>query len=77
MVATSRQIGMSLGLGLGGTLFAHGRLSSAAELKAGGAAPEMVETASTVSGFQEAVLGAAIVAVFALLSSSLRGRLTG
>lgn len=63
LLATSRQVGMSLGLAVGGTLFTWGKLSYAQGL-----------ANSTLSGFRYAVAGAIVVAVLTLVASVVRGR---
>ncbi|MFW6150132.1 MAG: DHA2 family efflux MFS transporter permease subunit [Chloroflexota bacterium] len=63
LLATSRQVGMSLGLAVGGTLFTLGKLSYANGL-----------AGSTLSGFRYAIAGAIALAVLTLIASAVRGR---
>ncbi len=74
MIATLRQIGMSTGIALAGTVFTASRLSSAAQLGSQGLKEEAVKELSTVNGFNSAILVAMIFAAIAAVISLLRGR---
>ncbi len=73
MVGTLRHIGMSIGLAISGSSFSASRYSHAARLASEGLPQEMVEKLSTVSGFQNTIIIAFIVAVLGLLISVFRG----
>jgi EmrB/QacA subfamily drug resistance transporter len=74
MVATTRQIGSSLGLAIAGMAFIHAKLASEAVLSTQGLAGKAMEVESTLAGFQAVVwvaLGFALVGLLVLL---LRGK---
>lgn len=52
VVATSRQIGQSLGLAIAGTAFAYAKLTRSEELLARGLAPNQAEAYATIAGLQ-------------------------
>jgi predicted MFS family arabinose efflux permease len=74
MVGTLRQLGMSVGLAIAGSVFAAGQSSDAAQLASQGLLSDIVDRLSTVSGFQDAIFVALLIAVIGLLVSVLRGR---
>ncbi len=74
MVGTLRQLGMSVGLAIAGSVFAASQSSHAAQLTSQGLLQNIVERLSTVSGFQNTIFVALIIAVIGLLASVLRGR---
>jgi len=74
MVATTRQIGSSLGLAIAGMAFIYAKVASEAVLLAQGLAAQAVEVESTQAGFHAVVWVAVGFAVIGLLVLVLRGR---
>jgi EmrB/QacA subfamily drug resistance transporter len=74
MVGLLRQLGMSTGLAIAGSLFASGSLSHAVELASRGLSAETVLGLSMVNGMQDTLLIALIFAVIGFIVSTLRGR---
>jgi EmrB/QacA subfamily drug resistance transporter len=74
MVGTLRQLGMSVGLAIAGSVFAASQFSHATQLNSQGLSQDMAERLSTVSGFQDAILVALVIAVIGLVASVFRGR---
>jgi len=74
MVGTLRHMGMSVGLAIAGSLFAASQFSHAARLTSQGLLQNIAERLSTVSGFQDTIFVALVIAVIGLLASVLRGR---
>ncbi|MFC1941319.1 MFS transporter [Chloroflexota bacterium] len=74
MVGTLRQLGISVGLAIIGSVFATSRFSHAAQLTSQGLLQDIAERLSTISGFQDAIFVALVIAVIGLLASVLRGR---
>ena len=74
MVGMLRQLGMSVGLAITGGVFAASQFSHATQLTSQGLLRDIVERLSTVSGFQDAIFVALLIAVIGLLVSVLRGR---
>ena len=74
MVATTRQIGSSLGLAIAGMAFIRAKLASEAVLSTQGLAAKAVEVESTLAGFQAVVWVALGFALLGLLVLLLRGR---
>jgi len=74
MVGTLRHMGMSIGLAIAGSAFAASQSSHAAQLTSQGLLQNIAERLSTVSGFQDAIFGALVIAVIGLLASVLRGK---
>lgn len=75
MVGTLRQLGMSVGLAIAGSVFAASQFSHATQLTSQRLLQDIVERLSTVSGFQDAIFVALLIAVTGLLVSVLRGRI--
>ncbi len=68
VVATSRQIGQSLGLAIAGTAFAYAKLTRSQELLARGVVPDVIEPYATIAGLQAtAVLSIALAVVGVLI----------
>ncbi len=65
---------MSVGLAIAGSIFAASQFSHAAQLTSQGLLQDIAERLSTVSGFQDAIFVALVIAVIGLLASVLRGR---
>jgi len=77
MIATMRQVGMSIGIAIAGAIFTARQLVYSARL-AGDLAPDMVETLSLINAFQDSLLIATIICSIAIIASWARsGRLTG
>lgn len=74
MVGTLRHMGLSVGLAIAGSVFAASQLSHATQLTSQGLLQNMAERLSTVSGFQDAIFVALVIAAIGLLASVLRGR---
>jgi hypothetical protein len=75
MVATTRQIGSSLGLAIAGTAFIQAKLTTESALTAQGMAAQTVAVESTTAGFQAVLWVAAGMAALGVLVLVLRGRL--
>ena len=74
MVGLLRQLGMSIGLAIAGSLFASSSLSHATELASRGLSEETVLSLSTANGMQDTLLVALIFIVISFIISALRGR---
>jgi len=74
MVGLVRQLGMSIGLAIAGSLFASSSLSHATELASQGLSGERVLSLSTANGMQDTLLVALIFIVISFIISALRGR---
>ncbi len=74
MVGMLRQLGMSIGLAIAGGIFVTSQFSHTTQLTSQGLLQDIAERLSTVSGFQDAILVALVIAVIGLLTSVLRGR---
>ncbi len=74
MVGLVRQLGMSIGLAIAGSLFASSSLSRATELASQGLSEETVLSLSTVNGLQDTLLVALVFIVVSFAISALRGR---
>ncbi|MBE9505476.1 MAG: MFS transporter [Chloroflexi bacterium] len=74
MVATTRQIGSSLGLAVAGMVFTHTKLVHAGDLLAQGVPPGLVETQSIVAGFRTTLVASLVFALAGLLVMLLVGR---
>jgi len=74
MVATTRQIGSSLGLAIAGMAFIHGKVAAEAVFTARGMAAQAVAVESTLAGFQSVLWVVVGVAVLGVLVLVLRGR---
>ncbi len=72
--ATVRQIGIIMGMAITGTLFASRQFFYATQFTLGGFSPVMVHRLSVVSGFQDAVLFAAIISGIGIFTSLVRGK---
>ncbi len=68
MVATTRQVGHSLGLAIAGTAFAHAKLVHLDRLLTQGVTPELAEAKATVAGFHATVT---VAVVFAIIGVAL------
>lgn len=77
MIATLRQVSISLGIAISGTLFAAHRLFFATKLVHSGSDPLMVGKIALVSSFQETLLIAAIICGLGVFSSLIRFRRAG
>ena len=74
MVGLLRQLGMSIGLAIAGSLFASSSLSRATELTSQGLSEESVISLSTANGMQDTLLVALVFIVVSFAISALRGR---
>jgi len=74
MVGTLRQVGMSVGLAIAGSVFAASQFSHATQLASQGLPEDVVQRLSTVSGIHDAIFAALAIAVIGLVASVLRGR---
>ena len=74
MVATTRQIGGSLGLAIAGMAFIHGKVAAEAALATQGMTAQAVAVESTLAGFQAVLWMAVGMAVLGVLVLVLRGR---
>jgi EmrB/QacA subfamily drug resistance transporter len=75
MVGTLRHLGMSIGLAFSGSVFTASRFSHSAQLAAQKVPRDMVDKLSTVSGYQDTLIIALIVAIIGLLTTVFRGRI--
>jgi len=73
MIATMRQVGMASGFAIAGAIFTARQFVHTTRL-AGDLAPDMVDTLSLVSAFQDSLLFAAILCSVAIITSWVRGR---
>ena len=74
MVGTLRQVGMSVGLAIAGSVFAASQFSHATQFASQGLPEDVVQRLSTVSGVHDAIFAALAIAVIGLVASVLRGR---
>ena len=74
MVATTRQVGSSLGLAIAGTAFIQAKVAAESALTAQGMAAQAVAVESTMAGFQAVLWVAAGMAALGVLVLLLRGR---
>ncbi|MFC1898714.1 MFS transporter [Chloroflexota bacterium] len=74
MIGTLRQLGMSFGLALTGSVFTASQLSYSDGLTSQGLLPDIIEKLSTVGGFQNAIFVALGVAATGFLISMFRGK---
>jgi EmrB/QacA subfamily drug resistance transporter len=74
MVGTLRQVGMSIGLAIAGTVFAASQFSHANQLTSQRVPEDAVQTLSTIGGFHDAVFVALAIAIIGLVASVLRGK---
>jgi len=74
MVGTLRQVGMSVGLAIAGSVFAASQFSHATQLASQGLPEDVIQRLSTVSGVHDAISAALAIAVIGLVASVLRGR---
>jgi len=74
MVGTLRQVGMSIGLAIAGTVFAASQLFHTNQLTSQGLPEDVVQRLSTVGGFNDAIFVALAIAVVGLVASVFRGR---
>ena len=74
MVGLLRQLGMSIGLAIAGSLFASSSLSNATELASQGLSEEVVLSLSTANGMQDTILVALNFTAIGFIISALRGR---
>jgi len=74
MVATTRQVGSSLGLAIAGTAFIQAKLVAESALTAQGMAAQTVAVESTMAGFQAVLWVAVGFVVLGVLVLVFRGR---
>ncbi len=74
MIATVRQIGMSIGIAIGGTIFTSRQALYAAQLTQDNLNPQMLQRLSLVGGYQDTLLVAAIVCGIGIFTSLVRGK---
>jgi len=74
MLGTVRQVGMSSGIAIAGTIYTARQLFHAAQLASDNLAPTMLQRLSIVGGFQDTLLVAAIVCSIGIIASLVRGR---
>lgn len=74
MVSTLRQMGMSVGLAIAGSVFAASQFSHASQFASQGLPEDVVQRLSTVSGVHDAIFAALAIALVGLVASVLRGR---
>ena len=74
MVGTLRQVGMSVGLAIGGSVFAASQFFHATQLASQALPEDVVQRLSTVNGFHDTVLAMLAMAIIGLVTSVLRGR---
>ncbi len=74
MVSTSRQVGMSTGIAVAGTIFTSRQLLYRAQLAQGNLSPAMLDRLSLISGFQDTFLFGAIFCSLGILFTLLRGK---
>jgi hypothetical protein len=77
MAGTLRHLGMSIGLAISGSVFTISRSAGASKLAIQGQRADIVEELSTVSGFQDTMFVALVIAVIGLVFSVFRGRMPG
>ncbi len=74
MIATIRQVGISLGVAVSGTLFAGYRALSAAKLAESGVGPSAIGDLSLVSSFQDTLFIASVICCAGIFLSLARGK---
>ncbi len=74
MISTSRQIGMTVGMAIAGTIFAARQLFHIAQLSHNGLNPAMLNELSLISSFQDTLLLVTIVSVVGIVAASFGGR---
>ena len=74
MIATVRQIGMSIGIAIAGTIFTSRQALHAAQLAQDNLNPQMLQKLSLVGGYQDTLLVAAIVCGIGIFTSLARGK---
>lgn len=74
MIATVRQIGMSIGIAIAGTIFTSRQALYAAQLAQDSLNPQMSQRLSLVGGYQDTLLVAAIVCGIGIFTSLARGK---
>jgi len=74
MVGMFRQVGMSVGMAIAGTVFAASQFSHTTHLTSRGLLADVIQKLSTVGGFHDAMFAALVVAITGLVISLLRGR---
>jgi len=74
MLATIRQVGISLGVAVSGTLFAGCRSFFAAKLADSGVSPSMIGKLSLVSSFQDTIFIASVICCVGIVASLARGK---
>jgi MFS family permease len=77
MVGTSRQVGMSLGMAISGSVFTASQLASVARLTSSNLSEYAVVKLSTISGFHDAMVLIIAFVILATVVSVLRGRKKG
>ncbi len=74
MIATVRQIGMSIGIAVAGAIFTSRQAFYAAQLAQDNLNPQMLQKSSLVGGYQDTLLVAAIVCGIGIFTSLARGK---
>ena len=74
MIGTVRQIGLSNGIAIAGTIFTTRQLFHATQLASDNLTPIMTHRLSLVGGFQDTLLVAAIVCSIGIITSLARGK---
>jgi len=74
MVGTLRQVGMSLGLAIAGSVFAASQFSHAALFISQGLSEDVAQKLSTISGFHDTLFLLLPIAVVGLVASVCRGK---
>ena len=74
MIATSRSLGMGIGLAIAGAIFSSRRLFHATELAQSSLGAEAIQREALVGGFHDALVVAAIICSVGILASLIRSR---
>ena len=74
MVGTLRQVGMSIGLAIAGSVFAASQSFHTAQLTSQALPEDVVQRLSTINGFHDTVLILLAIAIVGIITSVLRGR---
>ncbi len=74
LIATSRQIGLIMGMAIAGTVFTSRQFFYATQFTLDGLSPAMVHRLSVVGSFQDAVLFAAIICGIGIFTSLVRDK---
>jgi len=74
MVGTMRQVGMSIGLAIAGSVFTASQLLHTNQLTSQGLPEEVVQKLSTVSGFHDAIFVSLAITALGFVTVVLRGR---